>query len=209
MSRISPGTLVVGIFALLFGLAGAFAVREYLRPAPAEPVPVASTPPRVIIPLASVELEKGRPFTIGDVMLVPMTPEQLQKRDLPPQYMTNPQQIVGRILREGMKKGEAFATNQFYPEGMGPPLSDRLRPGFRAVTIALQGSSTGLTTPGSKVDVLFRVDSNEQNSRPETTLTLISGVEVLALNGNSVPGSRITDAESATLAVMPTQLNWP
>ncbi len=197
MSRVSPGTLIVGIFALLFGLAGAFAVREYLRPAPVEPEVVVEVPS--VVPLASIDLEPGRPLTISDIMLVSLTKEQLQERDLPPEYMTNPQQIVGRILRKGMTKGEAFGTTRFYPEGMGPPLSDRLRPGLRAVTIALGDSSTGLTTPGSHVDVLFRADSDD--ARPETTVTLISGVEVLALDGNSVPGTRILDAVSATLAV--------
>jgi Flp pilus assembly protein CpaB len=197
VSRVSPGTLIVGIFALLFGLAGAFAVREYLRPAPVEPEVVVEVPR--IIPLASIDLEPGRPLTISDVMLVSMTDEQLRDRELPAEYMTNPQQIVGRILREGMQKGEAFATTRFYPEGMGPPLSDRLRPGLRAVTIALEDSGTGLTTPGSYVDVLFRANSDD--GRPETTVTLISGIEVLALDGNSVPGTRVINAESATLAV--------
>lgn len=197
MSRVSPGTLIVGIFALLFGLAGAFAVREYLRPAPVEPEVVVEV--SKIVPLASIDLEPGRPLTISDVMLVSMTNEQLRDRSLPAEYMTNPQQIVGRILREGMKKGEAFGTTRFYPEGMGPPLSDRLRPGFRAVTIALEDAGTGLTTPGSYVDVLFRANSDD--GRPETTVTLISGIEVLALNGNSVPGTQVMNAESATLAV--------
>lgn len=197
MSRVSPGTLIVSIFALLFGLAGAFAVREYLRPAPVEPDVVVEVPS--LVPLASIDLTPGRPLTISDIMLVSMTSEQLRGRDLPSEYMTNPQQIVGRILREGMKKGEAFGTTRFYPEGMGPPLSDRLRPGLRAVTIALEDSGTGLTTPGSYVDVLFRANSND--GRPETTVTLISGIEVLALDGNSVPGTRIVNAESATLAV--------
>ena len=198
MSRVSPGTLIVGIFALLFGLAGAFAVREYLRPAPVEPEVVVEVPS--VVPLASIDLEPGRPLTISDIMLVSMTKEQLRDRDLPPEYMTNPQQIVGRILRGGMKKGEAFGTTRFYPEGMGPPLSDRLRPGLRAVTIALGDSSTGLDdTRLAFVDVLFRANSDDE--RPETTVTLISGIEVLALDGNSVPGTRIMDAESATLAV--------
>ena len=36
MSRLSPGSIIVVIFAILFGLAGAYSVKAYLKPAPVE-----------------------------------------------------------------------------------------------------------------------------------------------------------------------------
>ena len=33
MARISPGTMTAAIFAILVGLAGAYGVRQYLKPA--------------------------------------------------------------------------------------------------------------------------------------------------------------------------------
>ena len=35
MQRLSPGTLILGIFAVLFGLVGAYAVKKYTQDQPA------------------------------------------------------------------------------------------------------------------------------------------------------------------------------
>lgn len=118
--------------------------------------------------------------------------------------MSNTQQIVGRVLNEDLKRGETFRPDILYPEGMGPSLSERLKPGFRAVTIAVSGSGNlqGLADSGSLVDVLFRTKEDTTRDYPETTVSLIEAVEVLAVNDNTIPGSRgPIDAKTVTLAV--------
>lgn len=211
MPRISPGTIVVGIFAVLFGLVGAYAVREHFREK--EVAPVVQERPReqvFTVPLASIDLEPGRPLTLSDVAVLRLNPEQLKKYELPAAYMSNPNQIIGRTLREPVGKGKAFLPEAFYPEGFGPSIAERLKPGHRAMTVPIDSTSAvaGMATPGSTVDVLFRTDPDVVSGLPETTVRLLEDVEVLAFNQNIVPNSKpnVSDGEiTVTLAVTPQQ----
>ena len=213
MRKLSPGTLIVGIFAVLFGLAGAYAAKQYLheQPAPAAVEEVM----RQTVPLASNDLIPGRTLTLGDVMLVKMTREQLAERGLPKEFMTNPSQVIGRMLRKPADKGQAFTTTMFYPEGFGPGVAERLEPGYRAVSVSLEEGAPGLplVAPGMNVDVVFRWEANPTEQVPEATVTLLEGVEVLAIGeetfqGTRAPGSRKgagRKAPAVTLAVTPEQ----
>lgn len=209
MSRITPGTMTVGIMAVLFGLVGAYGVRRFTQP---EPKPVVAQPPRaqastdVFAPLAATDLVPDKKLAISDIMIVRMSREDVRERGLPSDYMTNPQQIAGRMLKKALKKGDPFVTTDLYSEGMGPNLAERLKPGLRAVTIPMESvdSVGGLAGPGSIVDVLFR--TNGKDGIPETTVMLMEGVEVLAVNDVTVPGSRVNGngnghKKSVTLAV--------
>jgi len=206
MSRVTPGTLVVGIFAILFGLVGAYGVRQYLEQPEAEPVAK-----RVIqVPLASTNLPAGRQLTLGDIMLMPLTAEKLKQKNLPMEYMSNPQQIIGRTLREGVNKGEAFTTARLYPQGSGPTIAERLRPGYRAVTVVVEGTGlvSGLVGSGTMADVLFRSAPSRQPEIPEKTVTLLENVEVLAVGQNTEPGRKNSgDPKTVTLAVTPGQVH--
>ncbi|MEQ8789783.1 MAG: Flp pilus assembly protein CpaB [Pirellulaceae bacterium] len=210
MSRITPGTIIVGIFAILFGLVGAYAAQRYLQPPPEPVAEEKPAEPMFRVPQASIDLTPGRPLTLGDVAIVSYSRKQLEKLDLPPLYMTNPQQIIGRILREPVKRGEAFTTALFYPEGQGPSVAERLEPGLRAVTIPVQGTGVlnGLASSGTRVDILFRTFANEAMNIPATTVTLLEDVEVLAVGQNAIPNAHVEETASAvTLAVSPRQAN--
>ncbi len=208
MSRVSAGTMTVAIFAVLIGLGGAYAVRQYLN----QPVPVAETPParapRVpFVPLASADLTPGRVITLGDVALAQLTPEQQKKLKVPGESMTNPQQIIGRVLKNPIPKGRSFLSSDLYPQGMGPSIADRLKPGLRAVSVPITsvGSVAGWAGPGAEVDVMFRTLESEEI--PETTVTLVENVEVLALDEASMPGTMNNNKRVTmiTLAVSPQQ----
>ena len=219
MSRLNPGTVLAGIFAVLFAFAAAYVVRSFLVGEPPPQVaakPAADTTIRV--PTASSELLAGRTITLGDLALKPMeiaaARKKIEAKEMPADFMTNPEQIVGRILREPVKVGDAFSAAQFYPEGTGPTVADNLKPGFRAVTITVTdtGLVSGFASPTTLVDVLFR--SEKLDDFPETTSTLIEGAEVLAVGRFSYPNSqnneqddrgRVPDLVHATLAVTPEQ----
>jgi Flp pilus assembly protein CpaB len=208
MSRITPGTLIVGIFAILFGLVGAYIVRKQLNSAPEAKAEAA---PRLVrIPMAATDLAPDRTLTLGDIVIMSYTPEQLKKQKLPSEYMANAQQIIGRTLREPMQKGSTFTTTLFYPEGIGPDVSRRLRPGLRAVAVNIDatGGVNGLAVAGAMVDVLFRTNADTKNDRPETTVTLLENVEVLAVGENFVPGTKNTAAQkTVTLAASAQQVS--
>jgi pilus assembly protein CpaB len=205
--RLSPGTLILGIFAILFGLAGAYAVKKHLEargPEPVEPATVTWS-----VPLAVTDLPANRTIAVGDVTVARLTPEQIEKMELPSSYMLKAAEIVGRTLREAVKKGHAFDPAVLYPAGIGPSLADRLEPGQRAVTIPFDGESAeaGLVTPGAMVDVLFRTFADDQAHLPEATVTLLENVRVLAVGRETFEGSVAAGkkAGTVTLAVMPEQ----
>ena len=188
MARISTGTMTVAIFAVLFGLVGAYALRAALV-GDAPPPPAA--PRTTAVPLAAHDLPAGRRIVVGDMVLVPMTQADMQARKLPlDKTMLSTDQIIGRVLQEAVKPGEAFLTSNLYPEGTGPKLSDKLKPGMRAVTVPIDNLAAvgGSTVEGSFVDVLFRAKTraaDPMTGRPEipaTTVTLLENVEVLAVD---------------------------
>ncbi len=212
--KVSPGTIIVGVFAVLFGLVGAYAVRQQLTKKPVENVAAPAPPRPVFVPVAAIDLEPGRPLTLGDVAIVQVSPDQLEARGYTGPYMRDSQQIIGRILRAPVAKGKTFFPELFYPQGQGPSVAERLKPGYRAVTatISNDGAVAGLATPGSLVDVIFRTKSDKTGAHPETTVTLLEGVEVLAVGKVATPGAQVeADGNkrdlTVTLAVTGNQAN--
>ena len=209
MARFSPGTMTAAIFAILVGLGGAFAVRQYLHQPIAAPVKeaVAETPKPVLIPISGMDLASGRMVTMGDVQVMSMTPSELKKSKFAGRaFMGNTQQIIGRTLMAEHKKGEPFLPGDFYPEGMGPGVEEALRPGYRAVTVPIKniGAVAGFARPGAMVDVYFR--SMAHNGNPEMAMTLLERVEILAVGAESFSGRKVTGEEgNVTVSVTPLQ----
>ncbi|MBA4016595.1 MAG: Flp pilus assembly protein CpaB [Pirellula sp.] len=187
MARISTGTMTVGIFAVLFGLAGAYALRAALTgPAPLPP----AAPRTVSVPLATLNIPAGRQIVMADLALAPMTAEDMKSRkynlDL---VMLDTSQIIGRIVQTDIKQGEPILTTALYPQGSGPKLSDKLKPGMRALTIPIDNLAAvgGSTVEGCFVDVIFRSKKRDADMLrgileiPATTVTLLENVEVLSV----------------------------
>lgn len=219
MQRLSPGVLILGVFAILFGLVAAYGVKKYLSQ---EPVEVAAPePPKVEpiqVPVALVNLPAGRTMMESDVTVLMMTKEEVAKAKLPRIFFAKVPQIVGRTLREAVKAGQAFEPSVFYPEGTGPDVTESLKPGERAVTIPFQNDTVDSTfvRPGTVVDVLFRTSPDLRGDVPDATVTLLSRVRVLAVAEQTLPGSvpkqdnqdagaRAVRNQTVTLAVNQTQ----
>ena len=111
MAKISPGTMTACIFAILVGLAGAYGVRQYLKQ-PISQVRQSEQPQRLadaIIPVAATDLTAGRTLTLNDVAIMRFSPDRFRKSQFAKlAYMRNTSQIEKRVLKNGLKKGEAF-----------------------------------------------------------------------------------------------------
>lgn len=215
MSNISPGTILLGIVAILFGLLGAYIVRQKLdRPEPSAVVVESVEESRVSVPMASTELRAGRKIALSDIGIYRLTKEQMVERGITRSFMNNTQQIIGRILKDDVVQGSPFETSLFYPEGTGPNISELLETGQRALTIPvhLDAAVAGFATPGTWVDVLFRSESDPDKEHPETTVTLLEKVKVLALDHESFEGTQRNSSAPAnkfqhvTLAVTPEEM---
>ncbi|WP_417390769.1 Flp pilus assembly protein CpaB [Gimesia sp.] len=214
MAKISPGTMTAAIFAILLGLGAAYTVRQYLHEKP-KPFVLAEDPPagpqKMVLPIASRDLVPGQKLTLDDISLLQISPELLQKRydSQGKQRIMTTEYIAGRTLKAAIKAGQPFHTIDLFASGMGPGISELLEPGNRAVTVAIHkiGNVAGFSRPGTVVDVLFR--SNQIEGVPETTITLLEKVRVLAVGDQAVPGHKVGDANDkhypVTLEVSPEQ----
>ncbi len=214
MAKISPGTMTAAIFAILLGLGAAYTVRQFLHKQPGPLVlaedPVAA-PKLAYLPIASRDILPGQNLSLDDISILKIAPEKLEKQfnSNGKQRIMNSQYLTGRVIKNPIKAGQPFHTVDIYPNGMGPGLAEILEPGNRAVTVAIHkiGNVAGFSRPGTIVDVLFR--SEETDGIPETTITLLEKVRVLAVNETAVPGhkgnSQRSEDHSVTLEVSPEQ----
>ena len=231
MSKINSGTVLLGFFALLFGLVGTWAVREFSKPVPASQkiAPPPQPPKTYLVPMASRNLDLGDKIGIDDIALIKMTRKDMQAHGVKSAYMSKAAQIVGKIVATSIERGDTFDTRQFFPEGQAPGIATRIEPGDRAVTISLTPTNAllGFAGAGQNVDVLFhygehrpvesqdneslRVTPNEENWRKpfqSATVTLVENARILALGDHSVPtddanGLPRSERVLVTLAVSP------
>jgi Flp pilus assembly protein CpaB len=190
---LTAGTLSILVLAILVGLVAAYAIRSFLV---AEKPPREEPPGTIKVPLSSADLPEGRMVRLGDISLVPMTPQQLNSQDWPIQsVMLSADQVIGRTLLKPMKQGKPFLTTELYLEGSGPEYTKLLTRGNRAVSLVIPFDRGGYVNPGSSVDVLFRATpragSKNTSAIPETTITLIQGAQVLAIERPLPPTSRL------------------
>ena len=194
MFRITPGTLIIGILAVLFGLIGAVEMRRRMTPVIGTTIgPVKEAEQRFAVPYAVLDLDPDRVIAVTDYsMRVYASQQAMDNASLPVPHMRNPNQIVGRMLRRRVARGSVFQPDDFYPENIGPNLADRLRDTGRtavAVEVESVGMLAGHAVPGTKVDVIFRTQ-DRINGLPLQTATLLSNVEVLAVGETTAPGAK-------------------
>jgi pilus assembly protein CpaB len=188
-------------------LMGAYAARKYFQPRP-QPAPEKQETAFIQnVPLAVVDIPAGRTIAQADVTTVPLNEAQILRVKLHQPWMGKASEIIGRTLRQPVKQGQTFTPADFYPVGIGPDIAAKLKPGERAVSIAHEGGAApaGLITPGAVVDVLFRGALDAKRKSPEASVTLISGVRVLAVGQNTLDGMTGEAAGPLTLAVNETQ----
>ena len=204
MRRITPATVTVTVLLAFGGLVGAYFVKDALRPR-RQPVDIVKN---VLVAIA--DLPTDAVITAEDVGRV-----DIPRSQIPSGAIMERQALVGRRLKQPLKQLGVFTGAAFYPIGGGPTLSTRLKPGFRAVTIeAAPGSAglSGLVRPGDLVDVLLTVDPGNRATqlKSETTLSLLQGVEVLAVDRNidqtNTPVNQ-SSTLSVTVAVSPDDAN--
>ncbi len=160
--KVNSGTVLIGFFAILSGLVGVHLYREANKPQPqavmAQPEPAKPpAPSRMTVPMVSRNISLGQRITMDDVALVRLTRAELDKLGIGKVFMTNPDQIIGKTVRRELKRGTTFDTRDFFPQGQGPGIAHLLKPGYRAVTIALSPTNAliGFAGAGERVDILF------------------------------------------------------
>jgi pilus assembly protein CpaB len=203
MKRVTPGTVSVGLFAILFGLASAYVARHYFEAAPA--AEVAKTPTATIV-VAKYNLPQYARLRTGDVQLLPVAPDKV-----PEGAVKLESRALGRLVKTTVMAGQPLMESDLFGVGEVPMLADQLPPGHQAVTLSVDANSAlnGMIQPESIVDVAMTVT----NDRPEVgglaTVTLVRGVKVLATSEQRFKGPLDVPSElrNITVAVTPEQAN--
>ena len=151
-------------------------VRKILEGVKSAPVVVATT-----------ELEPGREVRPGDLRLMENATLDADVADRV--TYGSIESLVGRTLRVDVTQGQVITADILYPEGVRPGVADRLPRGYRAVTVNMDNEAlvNGFVSPGTEVDVFFRAESLE--GYPETTLRVLDGLKVLAIEDRVSAGA--------------------
>jgi Flp pilus assembly protein CpaB len=205
MARLSAGTLAVAVVAVLLALTGAFAVRQFLEQrdiAKTDPIQTDTDPDVVTIPVAVTDLDQGRVIRESDFTPITMSQAAFAKSKFAQSVFINKvEHLKGRVLRESIMAGATVGPAGLYSEGTGPMVAEKLPAGMRAVTVKVNGSgfADGFAAPGTFVDVLFRSTPTDAGSGkiPETTITALTRIEVLAVDVNPYPMSQSDKAKNA------------
>lgn len=205
MKRITPGTVTVGVLAILFGLVSAYAARHYLQAAPAVQQ-AAARPQMATVVVAKYNLPKYARLRAEDLELLPVAPHSVPQGALQLQS-----RALARLVKNTILAGQPLLEKDLFAVGEVPMLADQLPPGFQAVTLAVDANSAlnGMIQPESVVDIALTVT----NDRPEVgglaTLTLVRAVKVLATSEQRYKASedRPAGLRNITVAVTPEQAN--
>ena len=165
---------MLAFFAVLFGLAGTYALRNSFKQEPVviqeeAPEPPPAAPVMITVPMASRDIPSGTQIVMDDVALFRMTREDVKKHIPAKNFMANPQQIIGKIVLNDIRRGATFDTRDFFPNGRSPGIASRLKPGERAMTIRVTpiNALIGFAGPGQRVDVLFHYGESDTSAQSQ------------------------------------------
>lgn len=126
-----------------------------------------------------------------------------------PDALNDPQKAVGSLSLITIPVGSQITTSKVgHPSDVGLPV--RLRPGMRAVSIAIDRVKgvSGLLQPGDRVDVI--AVPARQNNAPPPAATIMRGTRVLAVGtsleyAQASPSPDQQTSQTVTLEVTPHQ----
>ena len=205
MKRVTPGTVTIGVLAILFGLAAAYGARRYLtQPATG---PRAARPATVAIVVPRVNLPKYARIREQDVDVAEVSPQNAPKG-----AVALKSRSLFRLTKVAVMAGQPLLEENLYPIGEVPTLADQLPPGYRAVTLSVDASSAlnGMILPESLVDINMTVKGDRPELNGLTTLTVMRSVKVLATSEARFSTGEERQAgqlRNITVAVTPEQAN--
>jgi pilus assembly protein CpaB len=151
-----------------------------------------------LIPVAVADLPAGTVITQSHIGQARIRIDRIM-----PESARTEKVLLGRVVKNPLKRAEPINMVDLYPPGEFPPLD--VAPGMRAVSVDLGDSaSVSSLKTGQYVDVHFTPTSIVDPEKGPFTMTLFKGVKVLAL-GN--PGSTTRGNGGVTLELTPEQSN--
>ncbi|HUE12986.1 MAG TPA: Flp pilus assembly protein CpaB [Planctomycetaceae bacterium] len=210
MKRLTPAAVTLMTVVVIGLLVTAYFAKMLLAEEPKAQLVEAPKRPKIEfreIPMALGTLEPGTQVTAAHLGTGPVRADAVE-----PETLLSGRGLIGRVVRERIQAATPIRSGQLYQPGERPPLA--VEPGMRAVSVSCshRGSFVGgLLQKGQSVDVYLTPHLDETGDarfRGGLTITLLSGVRVLAVGGSSEIGSTGTDSvDTVTLELTPEQAN--
>lgn len=214
MKRISPATVTFGVMAIVLGLVAAYVVRQSMhKPVIVQREAPPPVDPGIVLVIARNNLPAHTRLTADDMEARIIPSDQMPKNG---PGVSSVAYAAGRILNKPMKAGQIVREEHLLEFGEGlPGLSERLPPGYRAVTIEVEGAETGgkRLSEGDLVDISLTVEGTHPDLGEVTTRTLLRDVLVVdalahrPLARAASLTTRDADSSELTVAVKPADAN--
>ena len=207
-------TIILFAVALLLAGGTALLVRSWLaqRPAAAAKAPARPPAPQQSILVAHKALARGQILKPGDLAWRPW-PETALAADFIVSGAKPQKSFAGWVVREPFVAGEPIVKAKIVAPGSRGFLAAVLRPGMRAVSVAVSPTSdvAGFVFPGDRVDLLIDLSvPAERGDRSgyahKAAETVLRDIRVIAIDQqlDSKDGKAVV-ARTATLEVTPKQ----
>lgn len=195
-------TILVGVFAVIFGIVSAVGAFISQRRAATQ------TPTQEVV-VACVDMPWGTVLEPQHLRLSAFPIDSI-----PEGAVRKIEDAAGRTSRDNLLKGQLLIAGRLTEPGVGRGLPPLIPKGMRAVSIQTPNVSSGVTgfvMPGNNVDVVLTMhgQGNEDPSGGGRTITLLQNVTVLAVDQNiEAPSENMMDLKqmrTVTLVVTPQQ----
>lgn len=128
--------------------------------------------------------------------------QKVSKNELPQgQQVASPARVTGRVLSVPVVEGQVLSESCFIADGTGAQVVAAIPEGMRAVTLNLNSRAVPdalFLYPGSVVDILFSFKLSSKSVGEAGSLTILSGVQVIAVNGESVVSNPEQETKAKT-----------
>lgn len=94
------------------------------------------------------------------------------------------QEVLGAVVRRGIRAGEPISRGRITKPGDRGFLAAVLRPGFRAMAVRIDATSSiaGLVFPGDRVDIILSHEIKKGKKTRRASETVLSNVRILAID---------------------------
>ncbi len=213
MRRISPGTVTIGVMAILFGLVAAYVIRQAMdKPVVQNLPPVELSDPGQRVVIATTNMVTNDVVTRNQVKVAYVPTEKDGKPNVLPEgiFRFSPP-VIGRYLKQTVKAGQAITDDMLLPIGEGlPGLEESVPSGYRAMPLTVsQTYLRKLIRVGSKVDVTLTVEGEHPDLGEVMTETLLRNIQVIDFEELLIDPKRGRTSEklNLTLAATPRDCN--
>jgi pilus assembly protein CpaB len=150
--------------------------------------------------VAAADIPEGQALTQVDLAVV-----QLPVAAVPAGSYGAPTDVVGRVSRIPIFKGEAIVPGRLAPEGTAGGLEVKILPGKRAMSVRIDDVAglSGMVQPNSRVDVMLT--TRDAGAGGQISKLFMSNMRVLSVGAQVTRGEdgRPINAPTATLEVTP------